>query len=361
MKHAPIIPGGTICILGAGQLGKMSLQAAHQLGYHTMVWAPDGDIPAMEMATYRLVSPYNCPNTINRVLETADVITTEWENIPIKLVAELERRNGLVRPGSNVLRIAQSRIAEKRMAWTLGIPTTPTIWLPQNETWPTNWQSHLPGILKINASGYDGKGQWSVSTTDELRTALAKANVDCVLERRVDLLCELSVLVARTADGRIGISDAVQNRHRNGILDTTTFPVIVDDVPLAKRCEEDMHNIAKKVSVHLNLKGMLCLEFFVDKSHKIFLNEIAPRPHNSFHGSIEAARTSQFEQHIRAICGLPLGEVRFHTEFTMRNLIGGNWAHDWSTVLNDSSARLHLYGKAESRPGRKMGHVTYLK
>ena len=362
MTHQPIIPGGTICILGAGQLGKMSLQAAHRLGYHTMVWAPEGDIPAMEMATHRLVCPYDNKTTIDEVLRNADVITTEWENIPLTLIKELERRGGVVRPGSKVLEVAQSRIREKRMARSLDIQTAPTVSIPAGAiNADGDWSDYLPGILKTDGLGYDGKGQYPVTTVEGLVEAHETAGVDCVLEKHIDLFCELSVLVARTTAGDIVVSDVVENTHKDGILDTTIWPTKTGDMMLMRQLREKAGDATIKTAEHLELEGVLCLEFFVDQDYNLLFNEMAPRPHNSFHGSIEAARTSQFEQHVRAICGLPLGDVDFHTAFMMKNLIGGTWEKDWSTALNDSTARLHLYGKAESRPGRKMGHVTRLK
>ena len=363
MTRQPILPGATICILGDGQLGKMSLVAAHQLGYKTMVWYPsdkDGNNgPAMDMATYRLRAPFDCPTTLDEVIRTADVITTEWENVPLSLIRKLERRGAVVRPSSRVLEVAQSRWREKAMARELDIPTTRTVSIPVNAiNEDGDWSAYLPGILKTDSLGYDGKGQWPVSTVEELVAAHKAAGVDCVLEKRVDLACELSVLVARTADGRVAISEVVQNSHKNGILDQTVWPVL--DFTVDKSMHQAIADCAKAMAERLELEGVLCLEFFVDTQGNVLFNEMAPRPHNSFHGSIEASFTSQFEQHIRAICGLPLGYVWFHTRFKMKNLIGGTWEEDWVHHLNDPVARLHLYGKAESRPGRKMGHVTRL-
>jgi 5-(carboxyamino)imidazole ribonucleotide synthase len=256
--------------------------------------------------------------------------------------------------------VAQSRIREKALARDLNIPTTKTVWVSATANINTDgdWSIYLPGILKTDGQGYDGKGQYSVETVEELMAAHQAARVDCVLEKRVDLAYELSVLVARTADGRISISDVVENVHVDGILDRTNWPV--PDRGFTRSIRFTMQKYAQQVADHLGLEGLLCLEFFVDKQGQLFFNEMAPRPHNSFHGSIEAARTSQFEQHIRAICGLPLGNVCFHSPFEMKNLIGGNWADNWSPALLNPQARLHLYGKKESRPGRKMGHVTRL-
>lgn len=316
----------------------------------------------MEMATHRLVRPYDCKVTIDEVLRTADVITTEWENIPLTLIKELEKRGGTVRPGSKVLAVAQSRFAEKEMAEALGIPTTRTIFISNShEIEGHDWSEFFPGILKTDGLGYDGKGQYLVTNTEELEAALKDAGVDCVLEKRADLLTELSVLVARTADGHLSTSHVVENTHKGGILDTTVWPACNGEPMLMHSMLDEISQTAERVAKYLELEGVLCLEFFVDTAYKLMFNEMAPRPHNSFHASMEAAYTCQFEQHVRVICGLPLGKVEFHTGFEMQNLIGGKWEVDWAPSLTDPHARLHLYGKAESRPGRKMGHVTTLK
>lgn len=357
MNNSVIKPGSIICILGGGQLGKMTLVAAHQMGYRTMVWAPPGDNPAMEMATHRLVRPYDCPETLTNVLSQASVITTEWENIPLGLIRKLESHGGIVRPGSKVLEVAQSRRLEKMMARELQIPTTKTVFFSAKDfnADGLDLSEYLPGILKTDGLGYDGKGQWRVNTPKELFEAHDKAGVDCVLEKMVSLRTELSILVARSPSGQINLSDVVENTHKDGILDTTIWPLEnASEFEIKKICK-----IAERVADHLGLEGILALEFFVDTEGNLLFNEMAPRPHNSFHGSIEAVYTSQFEQHVRAICDLPLGNVRFCTQFEMTNLIGGTW-EDWSKILGDPTGRLHLYGKAESRPGRKMGHVTQL-
>lgn len=364
MNRNAILPGATICILGDGQLGKMSLMAAHQLGFKTIVWYPSDPIgnngPAMEMATHRLRAPFDCPTTIDEVIHNADIITTEWENVPLSLIRELERRGAIVRPGSRVLEVAQSRIREKALARDLFIPTTKTVWIGKETDINSDgeWLDYLPGILKTDGQGYDGKGQYPIRTVGELFTAHKKAGVDCVLEKRVDLAFELSALVARSPFGEISVSDVVENTHFNGILNRTTWPV-KDHGFVRSKIQEAQH-YATKVAEHLDLEGVLCLEYFVDREGNLLFNEMAPRPHNSFHGSIEAAETSQFEQHIRSICNLLLGHVQFHTPFEMKNLIGGTWADDWDPLLDERRTRLHLYGKAESRPGRKMGHVTRL-
>lgn len=333
MTHKQIIPGQTIGILGAGQLGKMSLMAAERMGYHTAVYAPEGDTPAMEMATHRMTYDWDDPAGITRLLQVCDVITTEWENVPISLIKELEDRGGVVRPGSRVLEVAQNRFAEKTMAKELDIPTTQTIFIPGADgVAGIDFSDYFPGILKTMRNGYDGKGQYPVATTRELIDAVTTVGDGCVLEKRVSLVTEISVMVARTADNQVNVSSVVENKHRDGILDVTHWPPRTGDLMLMRTIQLKAQEFAERVARHLELEGVLCLEFFVDDDHNLLFNEMAPRPHNSFHGSIEAAHTCQFEQHVRAICELPLGKLLFHTPMMMQNLIGGDW-DDWSGGL----------------------------
>jgi 5-(carboxyamino)imidazole ribonucleotide synthase len=353
-----IEPGSTICILGGGQLGKMSLVAARQLGYHVMIWAPEGDNPAMEMATHRIIAPFDDEQAFAQVCSLADVVTTEWENIPVQLLERLEQVGKLVRPSSKVLAIAQSRRAEKNFATRLGFNPTPWTGVEEHRFIlrdKTTIEKHLPGILKTNRNGYDGKGQWEVESVDEVNEVFKKAGGPCVLEQKLRLDREVSVIVARNAYGKCCVSNAVINIHKDGILDTTVWYPSSQ----ATNHEQSVQQTAIAFAEELELVGILALEFFVSEGH-LYFNEMAPRPHNSFHASIEASYTSQFEQHIRAICNLPLGNMSFHTSFKMKNLVGREY-DDWKqhlVVIN--SSRIHLYGKNESRPGRKMGHVTTL-
>jgi len=352
-----ILPGSgnTVCILGAGQLGKMTQAAAHQFGFDTIVWAPEGDIPAMKAATHRLVAPFNDRHSLEEVCRVASVVTTEWENVPISLLQALEKRGVLVRPSSFVLGIAQSRNAEKTFARSVDVEPTPWVFLEQGKPIPSAevLAGYFPGILKHDRLGYDGKGQWPVANYDELVWRIATVEYDCILERRIDLNYELSILVARSPTGLVSVSPAVANKHRDGILVETTWrPGLFQ-----KYIELDAQDAAMKIAEKLQLEGILVLEFFVDFGGHLYFNEMAPRPHNSFHGSIEAARTSQFEQQVRAVCGLPLGQVWFHTAFVMKNLLGdAGW--DLAELFQQPAIHIHLYGKTESRPGRKMGHVT---
>lgn len=357
MNNSSIVPGSTICILGAGQLGKMSLTAAHQLGYHTMVWSPQGDIPAMEMATHRIVAPFNDRGALEEVIKRADVVTTEWENIPVELLKNLESRDKLVRPSSHVLKIAQSRWMEKSFVSSFGIATTPTIFIKKGDVvtrFADIIDEFMPGILKTDRLGYDGKGQCPVNTIKEVQTALDAYGCDCVLEKCADLICEISVIVARNQTG-IHVSPAVVNRHKDGILASSLWSPELIQLDI----EELAQNWAAKTAKKVELQGILAVEFFVTSEGLLF-NEMAPRPHNSFHASIEASYTSQFEQHVRSVCGLPLGDMRFHTPFEMRNLLGSVSEENLMECLMESQPRLHLYGKKEARPGRKMGHITHL-
>lgn len=358
MTDGPLLPNKTVGILGGGQLGKMLLVAARQLGYHVTVWDPDPAAPAVEMATHRIVAPFTDSAAYKKFHELADVVTTEWENIPKSLLEQLENDGSLVCPSSHVLATAQSRHAEKSLARALGLNPVP--WeiihglagLQSSDS----YQNLFPGVLKTNWGGYDGKGQAAISDYRELSEAmLGQSKITCVLEQRIDFDYEASAIVARNAHGEMHVSPAVINAHAGGILAHTMWT----ESPCSVKPLDRIPDMMRALATRLELIGILAVEFMV-RGDKIWFNEMAPRPHNSFHGSIEAAYCSQFEQHIRAICGLPLGRLKFHSEFDMYNLIGDGWIQQWSKYMERPGARVHFYGKAESRPGRKMGHVTIL-
>lgn len=356
-RRTVIPPGSTIGILGGGQLGKMTAMAAARLGYHTVVWAPPGDIPAMEVATYRIANAYEDLTALEEFARTADVCTTEFENVPVKTLAALELLERRVRPSSTILDVAQRRSEEKRFADRLGVNPVTWAYISGLDTLlsPVAYKDLLPGILKTDRLGYDGKGQYDIETYDQLLSALKKENAPCVLEKRMSLDYECSILVARNAAGHVSVSDVVKNEHRNGILWKTNWSPGLIPRDMFTRAEK----VAVEIAVRLDLVGILAIEFFVSGG-RLYLNEMAPRPHNSFHGSIEAAHCSQFEQHVRAICNLPLGEVRFHTPFIMENLLRGE-GDEWLRHLDDPSTRVHNYGKQPVvGKVRKMGHVTRL-
>lgn len=348
-----IPPGSTIAVLGDGQLGKMLVQAGQRLGFEMLVVGTSGSAPAMHCTSRGVVVPKYTFTEVLKVVPGVSVITTEWENIPESLMTGLASAGHLVRPSAAILGIAQSRDSEKKFAKRIGAQPVPSLYIPDAKSGEkADTRGLFPGVLKANTNGYDGKHQFPIDDQSDLEAVLKRAGVPCVLERRMLLDFECSILVARAASGEVSLSDVVVNDHHNGILAQTSWkPGLVQD-NIVSQAEE----VARSAAQALNLVGILVIEFFVSDG-KLFFNEMAPRPHNSFHASIEAARTSQFEQHIRAICGLPLGEVRFHTPFRMINLIGNEWIQ-WPRHIR--SGNVHLYGKSETNPGRKMGHVTFL-
>jgi 5-(carboxyamino)imidazole ribonucleotide synthase len=348
--------GNYIGILGGGQLGKMIAIAATKLGYRTMVWAPAGDTPAMDVASFRIEAPFNNQNAFEKMMAIASVVTIEWENIPVSLIEKFEARRMPVSPSSQVLRVSQSRNAEKQCALDVGAHPTPWIFIESLETLQLAemYKQYLPGILKTDRFGYDGKGQYTVTSYEELMCALEQANAPCVLEKRIDIAYEVSMLVARKRYGGFGISPAVRNVHTNGILRSTEWYGSLIPEYIETNIQQKVLSIANE----LLLEGILVAEFFVTTKDEVFFNEMAPRPHNSFHGSIEAAKTSQFEQLVRAMCELPLGDMSFHSPFKMYNLLGNEW-EKWPEMLMQGGS-VHLYGKRETKEGRKMGHVTWV-
>lgn len=353
MSQDIIKPGSTIGILGGGQLGKMSAAAAHALGYKTVVWGQSEDEPALQACTYRIVAPFTDASALAEFCNKAQVATTEWENIPVPLLQEMEGRGLLVRPSSKVLAIAQSRRAEKGFARSIGAEPVPHLYIPGPEALQDaeDYSDLFPGILKTDRLGYDGRGQMAISDQSSLIEAVERFAVPCVLEKRMLLDSEYSALVARSACGEMSVSDCVRNVHKDGILSQTSWCQGM----LPEVARRDVAGFLHQAAESVALEGILVIEFFVSEG-RLYFNELAPRPHNSFHGSIEAARTSQFEQHVRAICNLPLGSVTFRDPFVMRNLIGNTG--DLQAHLAQAHVSVHLYGKGESRPGRKMGHVT---
>jgi 5-(carboxyamino)imidazole ribonucleotide synthase len=273
----------------------------------------------------------------------------------VSLLRKMEEKGVLVRPSSRVLEVAQSRRAEKEFARFIGAEPVPHRCIGGVEALQDadDYSELFPGILKTDRLGYDGRGQAAISDHSALVEAMERFAAPCVLEKRMPLDFEASILVARTSPHHIRVSSIVKNVHQGGILVETRWDRSMDRCQIA---ELGFAKIAADAAEALDLHGILAIEFFVSGG-KLFFNEMAPRPHNSFHGSIEAARTSQFEQHIRAICGLPLGDVVFRTPFRMVNLLGDDW-RQWEEYIDGD--KVHLYGKSEPRPGRKMGHVTLL-
>lgn len=351
-----IAPGSTIGIVGGGQLGRMIAVAAAQLGYRTHIFAPEESGPAADVSPNWTRGAYEDAAALASFADSVDVVTYEFENIDPSAVDTLAQ-HGLVRPGADALRIAQDRLAEKGFVRDLGGMTAPFA--------PVESLDDLidaigavggRAILKTNRMGYDGKGQArlsSVGKAAEVWDAIGRQSA--ILEGFVTFAEEFSVILVRGHDGQVRFWDSAANVHVDGILDTSTAPagpVIAGQVAAAR-------DLAARVADALNYVGVLTLEFFASAQGPVF-NEMAPRVHNSGHWTIEGAVTSQFENHVRAICGLPLGATDLVApRVEMKNLIG-DAAHDWQAILRDPANHLHLYGKHEARPGRKMGHVTRL-
>jgi 5-(carboxyamino)imidazole ribonucleotide synthase len=363
-----IPPGSTIGILGGGQLGRMIAIAAAQLGYRIHVFAPEASGPASEVSTHWTRAAYDDADALARFADSVDVVTYEFENIQPLAIARLAERVP-VRPGVASLEAAQYRPNEKNLVLSLGggvAPFRPVSSLAELEA--AIAEIGAPAILKTAALGYDGKGQARIGTADDAVVAwesLAAAHAaltaaipgaaPMIVERRIDFLVEFSVVLCRAPDGATVVWDTPENAHRDGILDRSTVPArseILAQAPAAVA-------LARAVAEQLGHVGVLTCEFFATAEGPLF-NEMAPRVHNSGHWTIEGAITSQFENHVRAVCGLPLGATdRRAPSVEMRNLIGDD-ADGWPDILSDAQAKLHLYGKRDARPGRKMGHVTRL-
>jgi len=342
--------------LGDGQLGRMIALAAARLGYRCHTFADTPDSPAAQVCAASTLADYRDTKALDAFADAVDVVTLEFENIPEDSVRYLAGRVP-VRPSPDVLAVAQDRMLEKDFLNGIGIATAPYAHvtdLPSLEAAVA--RIGRPSVLKTAKFGYDGKGQVAIGAETDLAGALQETNTDhAVLEGWVDFALEISVIVARGLNGDVAAYVPVENRHVNHILDTTIVPAGISP-GIAARAGE----IARKAAESLNVIGLLAVEMFVTWDGEVLVNEIAPRPHNSGHWTIDACAISQFQQLVRAICGLPLGSTERHSDAVMKNLIGEE-ANQWLDLLAEPGARLHLYGKSEIRPGRKMGHVTRLK
>ena len=349
-------PNATIGIVGGGQLGRMSALAAARLGYRCHILTPEPDSPAAQVSAAVTLGEYEDPDALRRFAEAVDVITFEFENVSaegLELLASLRP----VHPSPETLRISQDRVAEKSFLNAAGIRTAP--WRAVADAAGLEAAAAelgLPAILKTTRLGYDGKGQALLRDQGALAAAWqALEPKPLILEGFVDFACELSVIVARGADGRAVAFDTVENRHRDHILDLTLAPARVTP-QIAARAQD----VARQVAEALGLVGLLAVELFVTATGEVLVNELAPRPHNSGHWTIDACPASQFELHVRAVAGLPLPDATRHSDAAMKNLVGPEEAALWPALLATPGLIPHLYGKAEARPGRKMGHVTTL-
>lgn len=349
----PVAPGGVIGILGGGQLGRMLALAAAPLGYRVHIYCPEGDSPASQVAAHTTQASYDDREALVAFAGQCDVVTYEFENIPLATVDAVAALTP-VHPGRRSLEIAQNRGREKKFAREIGLQTTAFAEITtEADLAAASGAIPGPAILKSQTLGYDGKGQVRITASKELAGAWqALGEKPAILEAMVDFDCEVSVLTARGVNGQAADYGPIENRHEAGILALSRAPAGVSDEVAAKA-----RQIGRRLAEGLGHIGVLCVELFVTRDGGLLVNEIAPRVHNSGHWTIEACETDQFEQHIRTICGLPLGAPYQTRAALMRNLIGDD-AHDWPRYLAETGDHLHLYGKAEARPGRKMGHVT---
>jgi len=352
----PLPPNATIGLVGGGQLGRMSALAAARLGYRCHILTREPDSPAGQVSAGVTISDYQDPVALREFAAAVDVISFEFENISaegLDLLASLKP----VRPAPRILRISQDRVVEKSFINGVGVPTA--TWravASVDELRAAVADLGLPAVLKTTRLGYDGKGQRLLRHADELAEAFAELTPKpLILEGFVDFAQEISVVIARGADGSMSAFDTVENRHRDHILDLTLAPA---RVPVA--VAEQSQAIARTIATALDLIGLLAVEMFVDPTGRVLVNEIAPRPHNSGHWTIDACPASQFELHIRAIAGLALTGAPRHSDAVMKNLVGPDETALWPAILATPGLIPHLYGKTDARPGRKMGHVTRL-
>jgi 5-(carboxyamino)imidazole ribonucleotide synthase len=355
----PILPGASIGVLGSGQLGRMFAIAARRMGYRVHTYSPDTDTPTGQVSDVEITGSYSDLDRVCEFARNVSVVTFEFENVPAETAAACAGY-ACVRPAGAVLHTTQHRLREKTFLRNSGLPVTRFA--------EVNAQADLeeaiasvgcPSVLKTAGYGYDGKGQIRIGNDAQAVEAWdALGRVPAVLEAFVDFECELSVVAARGADGTFAHYGAVKNEHSRHILDVTTAPAPIDE-RIARQAVE----IARAVLEKLDVVGVLCVEFFLTRDGRLLINELAPRPHNSGHFTFDASVTSQFEQQLRAVCGLPLGSTEQLRPAAMANILGDLWAAgepDWSAACAFPHVKLHLYGKMEPRPGRKMGHLTAL-
>ena len=354
-----ILPGATLGMLGGGQLGRMFVTAAQTMGYKVIVLEPDKNSPAGVIADQHICAKYTDETALAQLAELCDAVTTEFENIPATVLSYLEAKT-VVHPSSKALSQTQNRLVEKAFIESLGISVAPYAAIRSEADIAAIADSfQFPAILKAASFGYDGKGQAVCQTTDDVRTAFNALNqVECVLEQRINLEREISTVLARSQSGEIANFPIAENIHINGILHSTTVPSSVPE-----QLAQTAIKMADTIADGLDYVGTMAVEFFVSKQGDILANEIAPRPHNSGHFTLDACETSQFEQQVRMLCGLPSGNIELTSPVIMINLLGDVWGSSqphWAELLSQPQIKLHLYGKKEARPGRKMGHFNVL-
>jgi 5-(carboxyamino)imidazole ribonucleotide synthase len=355
----PILPGATVGVLGSGQLGRMFAIAARRMGYRVHTYSSKSDTPTGQLCDREVCASYDDLDAVRDFARSVDVVTFEFENVPAATV-EACAEFGPVRPGWNVLYIAQNRLREKNFLSQNGFPVAPFRGVNSREDLDAALNAiGLPGVLKTAGFGYDGKGQTKINSLEDAEVAWGNlGGAEGVLEGWVAFEREVSVVAARGVDGAFSHWGVVENEHANHILDVTTAPA---NVPV--QVEKDALEIARGILEKLEVVGVLCVEFFLAAGGELIVNELAPRPHNSGHFSFDASLTSQFEQQLRAVCALPLGSTELLCPAAMANLLGDLWQTgepNWAAALQFPDVKLHLYGKSNAIPGRKMGHLTAL-
>ena len=355
----PILPGAAIGVLGSGQLGRMFAIAARRMGYRVHTFSPDQDTPTGQVADVEVAASYDDLDAVRKFASNVSVVTFEFENVPTE-TAQAAESCAPVRPSGSILHTTQQRIREKSFLTSAGLPTTPYREIRSSEDL-ARAVSELgcPAILKTAAFGYDGKGQVRIESPERAEEAWnAIGREEAVLEAFIDFDREISVVAARGGDGAFVHYSPAENQHSRHILDISTAPARVPSTVTKEAVE-----MSRCVLEKLGVIGVLCVEFFVTREGRLLINELAPRPHNSGHLTVDACVTSQFEQQLRAVCGLPLGSTAMHCPAAMANILGDLWSQgepDWAAACAFANVKLHLYGKLAPRPGRKMGHLTAL-
>lgn len=357
MKAIP--PGSTVGVLGSGQLGRMFAIAARQMGYRVHTLSPESDTPTGQVADDEVIASYDDLDAVRAFARGVSVVTFEFENVPAPTAAAASEF-APVRPGGEVLHVTQHRLREKTFLATHGFPVTPFRRVSTGrELAAAVEELGLPGVLKTAAFGYDGKGQVKLASAADLSIVpWTPETPEHIYEAFVDFDREISVVAARGVDGSFAHCGVIENTHVNHILDLSVAPA-----ELPPDVGREAVEIARGILEQLDVVGVLCVEFFLTKAGKVLVNELAPRPHNSGHLTIDASATSQFEQQLRAVCGLPLGDTRLHRPAAMAQILGDLWQKgepDWAAACAVPGVKLHLYGKADARAGRKMGHLTAL-
>lgn len=352
-----IFPGSTVGVFGSGQLGRMFAIEARKLGYRVHTFSPLTDTPTGQVADIETAASYDDLDAVRKFAQSVDVVTFEFENVPAAAV-QAAAEFVAVHPRGEILRTTQNRLREKTFLSNNGFPVTPFSSIRLIDDLYHGVESlGVPCVLKTAGFGYDGKGQRKLSALGEVSAAYEALNGrEAILEAFVEFEKEVSVVCARDQDGYFAHFGVIENEHKDHILDVSFAPAVVTETVFKNAVE-----IAKNIAETLDYVGTLCVEFFLTGDGKLLVNELAPRPHNSGHLTFDACVTSQFEQQLRAVCGLPLGSTEFYKPAAMANLLGDIWSDgepNWAAALSDPSVKIHLYGKSEPRPGRKMGHLT---